>query len=192
VVHLLSWIAEDIKTEKNRPMFREFLADLQKMSLGGTRYGFPYRMLVQVLSLQRQAIGSPISFQFAAFDGHAVDTAMMKGKIVATIFWGTSYPECIPNVLRLDDLYKKYHAKGLEVLGVNVDHNSETLKKFVSDHKIESAQYWDGKEMENKIVQAARVIRAGTILLIDKKGLLHDMNADEELNKKVEALLVGD
>ncbi len=45
---------------------------------------------------------------------------------------------------------------------------------------------------ENKIVQASRAIRAGIILLIDKKGLLYDMDGDAELNKKVEALLVGD
>ena len=43
--------------------------------------------------------------------------------------------------------------------------------------------------MENKIVQAAHVTRAGTILLIDKKGLLHDINGDVDLEKKIKTLL---
>jgi peroxiredoxin len=138
--------------------------------------------------LLRMAIDTPYALAFTAVDGRTVDTAKMKGKVVAIDFWGTEYPECITNVLHLQKLYNKLHTNGLEVIGVNVDQNSDTLKTFVSDHGIEWPQSWDADVILKKIVPAL-VTRAGTILLVDKKGMLHDIYGDEDLDRKIEALL---
>jgi len=188
-VHSLTWLAEDFKSEKTRPKFHEFAAALQKLASDPYTFGYVFRMLVEVTSLQRNAIGQPLVLQFTNVAGQAVNTAELKGKVLAVDFWGTSYPECISNVLQLEKLHQKYHTQGLEVIGVNVDASSDTLKKFVSEHKIEWPQYWDGKEMENKLIPPAHVMRAGTILLIDKKGLLRDIFGNEDMDKKIEALL---
>ena len=180
--HQALLLAEESKYEKTRPLFRE-LAGIPGMP------GLSWKIVTTAPVRQKEALGKPFSLQFTTFDGRNVDTTEMKGKVVAIDFWGTSYAECIANVLRLEKLYQKFHTKGLEVVGVNVDHDSESLKKFVSDHKIEWPQYWDGKEVDNKMVESAAVTRAGTILLIDKKGLLHDINGDEDLDKKIGVLL---
>jgi len=39
------------------------------------------------------------------------------------------------------------------------------------------------------MVLNALVTRAGTILLVDKTGLLHDINGDKDLDHKIEVLL---
>jgi len=181
-VHLFSLLAEDSKAEKTRPCFRQSM-DTPEMP------GLFYRILTTGLSREQESIGQPLDLEFTAVDGRLVNTAEMKGKVVAIDFWGTAYPECFANVLRLQKLYNKFHTKGLEVIGVNVDQSSVTLKKFASDNKIEWPEFWDGKEMENRIVMQTLVTRAGTIFLIDKKGLLHDMHGDEGLDRKIEALL---
>jgi len=188
-VHIWAWLAEDLKSEKTRPMFRQIAAGLQKMADDPVMSGFYYRSLVEIASLQRKMIGKPIGLQFTTLDGRDVNTTEMRGRVVVIDFWGTSYPECIKNVLRLEKLYHKSHTRDLEITGVNVDQDSETLKMFVSDNKISWPQYWDGKELDNRIIQTNHVIRVGTILLIDKKGILRDMNGDGDMDKKIEALL---
>ena len=146
-------------------------------------------MLTTALTRQSARIGQPFALSFTAVDGRLVNTAEMKGKVVAIDFWGTAYPECFTNVLRLQKLYNKFHTQGLEIIGVNVDKSSETMKQFVTDHKIEWPQYWDANAEENKMVLNAFVTRAGTIMLVDKTGLLHDINGDEDLERKIELLL---
>ena len=93
--------------------------------------GLSYNLLLTATYRQREAIGKPLAIRFTALDGREVDTAVLKGKVVALDFWGISYPACITNVLRLEQFYEKYHAEGLEVIGVNVDDDSETLKRFI-------------------------------------------------------------
>jgi cytochrome oxidase Cu insertion factor (SCO1/SenC/PrrC family) len=180
--HVALAFAEESKYEKKRPLFRE-LEGIPGMP------GLAWKAVTTAPVRQKEALGKPLSLQFKTLDGRNVNTTEMKGKVIVIDFWGNSYPESINNVLRLEKLYQKSHASGLEVIGVNVDHDSDTLKKFVSEHKIEWPQYWDGKEMENKLVQTSHVTRANTILLIDKKGQLRDIYGDEDMDKKIEALL---
>ncbi len=181
-VHLISLLVEDSKAEKARPFFRN------PMDYPGMP-GLLYRMATTALARQSERIGQPFTLSFTAVDGRLVNTAGMKGKVVVIDFWGTAYPECFANVLRLQKLYDKFHTQGLEVIGVNVDNNSESLRQFIAEHQIEWPQYWDGKEGDNKMVLNALVTRAGTILLVDKTGLLHDINGDKDLDHKIEVLL---
>jgi peroxiredoxin len=188
-VSMYFWLARDIPVDKTRPMFREFSASLQKMTVDPNMRGYAFRILVEVGSMQRDAIGKSLTFQFTNSTGQVVDTSQMKDKVIAIDFWGCSYPESITNVLHLEKLYRRFHPKGLEIIGVNVDYVLDTLKKFTSENKIEWPQCWDGNGMGPQMVLLAHTTRAGTILLIDKKGRLRDIYRDEDMDKKIEALL---
>jgi hypothetical protein len=173
-------LAEDSKFEKQRPLLRELTFPLPIVG---------YRLLFELTFRQKEMIGKPWEFQFNALDGREVDSAKLKGNVIAVVYWGLTYPISTNNVMRLDRLQSKLHSKGLRALGVNVDRDSEPMKAFLRTHNIEWPQFWDRKELQNRAFENAAVSRAGTVLLVDKRGLIRKYDGDEDLETEVEALL---
>jgi len=62
------------------------------------------------------------------------------------------------------------------------------MKEFLRTNKIEWPQCWDGLEIRNKVVEQTVVTRAGTIVLIDKHGLVRKYDGDEDLETEVQVL----
>lgn len=54
-------------------------------------------------------------------NGPAVDLANLKGKCVILEFWGYWCGPCVHRMPQLFKIYDKYHAQGLEVVGIHVD-----------------------------------------------------------------------
>lgn len=66
-------------------------------------------------------LGTKPQIKFKAVDDSEVDLSKMKGKVVLIDFWATWCGPCmmeLPNVL---DVYKKYHDKGFEIIGISFD-----------------------------------------------------------------------
>ena len=55
------------------------------------------------------------------FSGKNFDLAAQKGKIVIVNFWAKWCSDCRKEMPVLNDLYKKYQARGLEIIGVSID-----------------------------------------------------------------------
>lgn len=58
-------------------------------------------------------------------DGHVFDLATLHGQVVVVNFWATWCSPCRAEMPRLDAFYRRYHARGLELLGVSVDERSD-------------------------------------------------------------------
>ena len=54
-------------------------------------------------------------------DGGVFDLAALRGKVVIINFWATWCSPCRAEMPQLDAFYKRYRARGLELLGVSVD-----------------------------------------------------------------------
>ena len=54
-------------------------------------------------------------------DGAVFDLAALRGKVVIINFWATWCSPCRAEMPQLDAFYKRYRARGLELLGVSVD-----------------------------------------------------------------------
>jgi cytochrome c biogenesis protein CcmG, thiol:disulfide interchange protein DsbE len=54
-------------------------------------------------------------------DGAVFDLAALRGKVVIINFWATWCSPCRAEMPQLDAFYRRYRARGLELLGVSVD-----------------------------------------------------------------------
>lgn len=54
-------------------------------------------------------------------DGRTFDLANEHGRVVVVNFWATWCSPCRAEMPRLDAFYKRYHGRGVELLGLSVD-----------------------------------------------------------------------
>jgi thiol-disulfide isomerase/thioredoxin len=104
-------------------------------------------------------------------------------------FWATWCAPCVAEVPNVRSAYEKLHDKGFEIIGLSFDQEMEALEKFVTKQKMAWPQYFDGKGWQNQFGQEFGIASIPTMWLVDKKGVLRDMNARDALESKVEKLL---
>jgi thiol-disulfide isomerase/thioredoxin len=136
-----------------------------------------------------EAVGKPLKLAFKDVNGGNVDIAKLKDKVVLIDFWATWCGPCIASLPELIKVYETFHGKGLEVIGINFDDDCEDMKRFTRKNKMLWPQFCDGMKWENALNKEFGIRAIPTMYLVDKKGVLRDLNARENLPEKVEALL---
>ena len=65
-------------------------------------------------------------------DGRPLSLAAMKGHPVLVDFWASWCPPCRTSVPALEDLYREFHARGLDVVAINVDERRKDADAFLA------------------------------------------------------------
>lgn len=136
-----------------------------------------------------QQLMNPLELKFTDINGKEFNLETLRGKVVLLDFWATWCGPCVaelPNVLAA---YKELHEKGFEIVGISLDQRRGDLEEFVEEHKMPWVQYFDGKGWENDISTRFGITSIPAMWLIDKKGMVVDMNARANLEVKVQQLL---
>ena len=85
------------------------------------------------------------------------------------------------------ELYEKYHAKGLEIIGISRDRDVADLTAYV---KAKGIPWWQVHGPATDLLTDEWGIEGlPTVFLIDRQGRLHSMNARGKLEKWVPELL---
>jgi thiol-disulfide isomerase/thioredoxin len=141
----------------------------------------------QLKSLDR--LNKPVTLAYKAVDDREVDISKLKGKVVLIDFWATWCGPCVAELPNVKKAYEELHDQGFEIVGVSFDEDCDTLTKFVAKNKMAWPQFCDGGGWKNAINKEFGINAIPAMYLVDKKGVLRDMNARDNLADKVRALL---
>lgn len=108
-------------------------------------------------------------------------------------FWATWCPPCVAEAPELVETYKKYHERGLEIIGISLDQNRAALDKFTKENGMTWPQYFDGKGWDNDLAQRFKIQSVPTLWLFGKDGKLTDASArGERLHSLIENALAAE
>jgi thiol-disulfide isomerase/thioredoxin len=134
-------------------------------------------------------VGKPLDIKFKAVDGREIDLTGMKGKVVLVDFWATWCAPCMQDLPNVKSAYDKLSPKGFEIVGISFDRDLDKLKQVVGHEKMMWPQFFDESGDGNKYAEEFKINTIPTMWLVDKKGVLRELNAREDLVAKVEKLL---
>src|ERR1051325_1311303 len=135
-----------------------------------------------------ERVGQPLQLQFKAVDGREVDVQKLQGKVVLVDFWATWCKPCMAELPKVKATYAKLHEKGFEIIGISLDEKAEALDRVLKKEEMTWPQYMEEEGKENKFAGEFGIEGIPTMWLVDKKGVLRDLNARTSLSNKVEKL----
>jgi cytochrome c biogenesis protein CcmG/thiol:disulfide interchange protein DsbE len=114
------------------------------------------------------------------------------GKVLIVDFWATWCEPCKKSFPKLEDLYVKYKASGMEIVAVSEDDENEGIPSFGSSFGARFPLVWDnGKAIASKWQPKSMP----STFVVDRKGIVrfvhlgyHD-GEEAEIEKEVKSLL---
>src|SRR6266516_464186 len=135
-------------------------------------------------------LGKPIQLKFTAVDGREVDVEKLRGKVVLIDFWASWCGPCMIEMPKVKAAYEKLQPQGFEILGINLDEDKAQMQRVLTRSNMTWPQCFDGQKWEGPLVKRFGIMSIPTVWLIDKRGVLRDLNARGNLVERVEKLLL--
>lgn len=136
-----------------------------------------------------EALGKPLALNFTALDGRTVDLAALRGKVVVIHFWATWCTTCIDAIVTMTKAYGTLRELGVEMIGVTLDSEQAKVEQFVKEKGVAWPQFFEPSGKSNRIVRDWGVTVLPSMWLVDRNGVLRDLNAQVDLSKKIEKML---
>ena len=108
-------------------------------------------------------------FTLPSVDGKTITLSQLRGKVVLLDFWATWCAPCRLAIPHLNDLYKAYRERGLEIIGVSLDTGSqERVRRFAVNMGIKYTIIM----ADDEVVKNYGISPIPTTYLIDRNGHL--------------------
>jgi cytochrome c biogenesis protein CcmG, thiol:disulfide interchange protein DsbE len=126
-----------------------------------------------------------------------VALAGMNGKVVLVDFWATWCGPCKESFPKLQELYVKYHASGLQIVGVSEDDENDGILDFGKNNGTTFPLVWDkDKTVSGKYgFGDPSTAKMPSSFILDRKGAVryvhrgyHD-GEEVEIEKQIKELL---
>jgi thiol-disulfide isomerase/thioredoxin len=130
---------------------------------------------------------APFHFQFPGLDGKLVSDgdAQFRGKVVLLTIGGTWCPNCRDEAPFLVDLYKRYHAQGLEIVALNFEAAGDPVEdnpriiSFIKEFGVPYPVLLAGAygEVQDKLPQIVNFGAYPTTIFLGRDGRVRRVHA---------------
>lgn len=144
--------------------------------------GLPLLVVAAILLVLVRKPSAP-DVTFHTLSGQTLQMQQMRGKVVYVDFWATSCVGCVHDSPLLSQLYRQYHGRGLEMIGVNAYYDpANYVRKFVQDFHV---PYPDVLDSQGTVAHAFGDIQVvPTSFLIDRNGkIVRQFIGDPDFNQ---------
>jgi cytochrome c biogenesis protein CcmG, thiol:disulfide interchange protein DsbE len=131
-------------------------------------------------------------FQVVTDRGKTITRSEFGGKLLVLNFWATWCQPCIEELPSLDALQRRFANQGLVVLGVSVDKNEKSYKRFLERAKV---SFETARDQSADISANYGTFKYPETYIIDREGKVLQKHigpqdwTEEELVKSIRALL---
>jgi thiol-disulfide isomerase/thioredoxin len=91
----------------------------------------------------------------------------LHGKVVLVDFFASWCEPCKESFPAMEEVYQKYHAKGLVVVAVNVDKRKSDMEDFLKQHP---ASFTIVRDASYKLVNEVKIPTMPSSFLLDRNG----------------------
>jgi thiol-disulfide isomerase/thioredoxin len=139
---------------------------------------------------------SVLNAELKTMDGKAFKLADLKGKVLVLDLWATWCGPCRASTPELVNLQKEFGPRGLEVVGLDIDPDSDTpedVKAFADQYKINYKVAFAERELAMSLMRGGNIPQS---LVIDRNGNVvehmvgyHPVNTPQRLRAAIEKAL---
>jgi len=118
------------------------------------------------------AIGAEApAYRSVSLAGDSVSLAGMRGKVVLLNVWATWCHPCRAEIPELRAIHETYKARGLELVGVSVDHGGadDDVRQFMTEFQM-AYSIW--RDPDERVLSQFLVVGVPATFLIDRNGIL--------------------
>ena len=135
------------------------------------RYCYALKQLEDLIQRGKScAVGHEApDFELMTPAGEKIKLSSLRGKYVLVDFWASWCGPCRGDIPNIKKVYAEFKDKGLEVVGVSIDHSDEAWKKALEEEKLDYLQLSDPKSVTSKLYNYNGI---PFIILISPEGII--------------------
>lgn len=128
-------------------------------------------------------------------NGEPISLTDYRGKVVLLDFWAVWCVPCVAEMPNIRAVYKKYHSKGFEVIGVSFDRDETVLREFIKENQLPWRQIFAGEKQSSPVAQKYRIrgipaqfliSRDGKVISVDARGSRLDKLVAVEIEREMD------
>jgi peroxiredoxin len=134
-------------------------------------------------------LGSSVDLKFRSLQGQEITVSKLRGRVVVICFFAGWSPPSIISLAKTEELARNFPPHQVRVLGISLDSDVEQTRKLTAKFGIDWPVYCDGKGWESPLVRSLGINALPTVWVLDGRGRLRFLNARDEPERAVRALV---